>query len=90
MATKKTYYYKIVESKAQRMGGRKEKADIYAVKYGKIHKIGSVGWNTASFKGVASTVYESLYKKGLVTKTEYKKGNGYYSRRTSKINIESL
>ena len=90
MATKKVFYYKVVESKSQRMGGRKETADIYAVKYSKITQLGSVKWKTSSYKGVTSTVYTFLKGKKLVTATEFKKNGGYYSPRNSKVDIQSL
>lgn len=87
---KKNYYYKITSRVAKNVGGYNVKADVYGVKLGKIKLIGEVKWNTSSFKGETSVVYEMLKDKKLVTATEYKANGGYYNPSKSKVNIERL
>lgn len=87
---KKTYYFKIVSEKKRASGGRIVVADVYEVKSGKINKMGEVKWDTGSFKGETSVVYDFLKDKKIITQKEYDENRGYYNRSKSKVNIESL
>jgi hypothetical protein len=47
-------------------------------------------WNTSSYKGDQSAVYDFLYGKKLITQKEYKENNGYWYISKSKVLIQSL
>jgi len=86
MATTKTYIYTEKKNDINRNGGRNVTADIYEVKKNKPIYVDDVKWNTASFKGEDSSVYDKLKEKKLVSDKEYKSNDGYYRRNNSKVN----
>lgn len=87
---RKTYYYKIFEKKPRNAGGYNVQATVYVVKAGKIIKIGDIKWNTASYKGETSVVYDLLADKKLVSAKEFKSNNGYYYSSKSKVDIREF
>lgn len=91
MATrKKKFYYKIVKTLKQRMGGRKQTADVFGIRYSDLKFIGQTTWNTASYKGAESEVYGYLRRRKLVPKGVYKKEGGYYSFRNPSVSIKEI
>ncbi len=87
---KKTYYFKIKSKKKSTKGGFNVVATIYQVKNGKIVELGDTKWQTGSFKGQTSAVYEFLYSNKLVTKKEYTDNKGYFTASKSKVKIEEI
>ena len=81
---KKKFVYKKVSSRATGMGGTDVKAEIFKISKNTLSKVGDVGWNTASYRGDESTVFNELKALGLISKKiqKAKKKTGrenYYS-----------
>lgn len=87
---KKTYYYKIDSKKLRKFGGFIVEASVYIAKAGKIVKIGDIKWDTSSYKGDESTVYEFLKNEKLISNKEYAENNGYYYITKATITITRL
>lgn len=89
--TRKNYYYTIFKSTPRRYyGGCNESAKVFGVKHGKIILLGTVSWCTAGYKGARHEVYTLLNELKLVTNKEFKRNEGYYYSRDSKVNIQEL
>ena len=72
----KQFIFTIAESKWSRASGSsKVTANIYQIKKNKPEQVGSVEWNTGSFKGETSAVMNKLAELGKIPKT-YKENRG--------------
>lgn len=82
----KHYLFTIYDSKVNRLyGGSKQKAKIYRVKNNQPQYIGVAEWNTASYRGAMSEVFNQLIRLGEIPKKYYNssvcewRGAGYFA-----------
>ncbi len=81
---KKKFVYKKVSSRSTGMGETNVKAEIYKISKNTLSRVGEAKWNTASYRGDESTVFNEFKKIGLISKkiqkAKKKKGDeNYYS-----------
>jgi len=81
---KMMFYYKPKKTSHSVYGGTYYTTDIYKSVKNELKKVGTTKWNTASYRGEESEVYNELKKLGLIpkkiAKTKKEKGNeNYYS-----------
>ncbi len=81
---KKKFVYKEVSSRSTGFGGSNVKAEIFKISKNTLTKVGDVKWNTASYRGNESEVFNELKLLGLISKKIQKAkkkvgGENYYS-----------
>jgi hypothetical protein len=91
----KTFIFTVEKKSINRLyGGCKEIARIYRIKNNKPVYVGQTSWNTASYRGAKSEVFNKLIDIGQIPKKYYHgsvcewRGAGYYAGEvTEKYNI---
>ena len=69
---KKKFVYKKVSSRSTGWGGSNVKAEIFKISKNTLSHVGDVKWNTASYRGDESSVYNELKALGLISKKTQK------------------
>lgn len=81
----KRFYYRITSARRRNLGGTIVKANVIKATKNKLSSIGEVSWNTASYRGPESEVFNFLIKKGELPKKLFKasespmQSGGYYN-----------
>lgn len=94
----KNYIFNIYDSKVNRIyGGYLQHAKIYRLKKNVPYLIGTVEWQTASYRGAVSEVFNKLMELGEIPKKFYNssisewRGRGYFAGEvTEKYDIREL
>lgn len=82
----KTFIFTITKRTVNRLyGGCKEVAKIYRIKNNKPVYVGATSWNTASYRGAVSEVFNKLIELGEIPKKYYNssvcewRSSGYFA-----------
>lgn len=87
----KHYIFNIYDSKVNKIyGGCLQRAKIYRLKRNIPYLIGTVEWQTASYRGAVSEVFNKLMELGEIPKKFYSssisewRGRGYFAGKVTK------